>query len=146
MPFIGFNFDKIEAFKDVSEVKGNINVKHNLNIIDVKKEEVNVDKKQEVLKFIFEFKLVYEPKIGGINLTGNMMFIDDQKKMKDILQDWKKDKKLPNEIMQGLFNTILAKANIKALSLSQDVNLPPHLPLPKLEQTKTQNKYNEYIG
>lgn len=146
MPFIGFNFDKIEAFKDVSEVKGNINVKHNLNIIDVKKEEVNVDKKQEVLKFIFEFKLIYEPKIGGINLTGNMMFIDDQKKMKDILQDWKKNKKLPNEIMQGLFNTILAKANIKALSLSQDVNLPPHLPLPKLEQTKTQNKYNEYIG
>lgn len=146
MPFIGFNFDRIEAFKDISEIKGNINVKHNLNILDVKKEEVNVDKKQEVLKFIFEFKLIYEPKIGGINLVGNMMFIDDQKKMKDILQDWKKDKKLPNEIMQGLFNTILAKANIKALSLSQDVNLPPHLPLPKLEQTKTQNKYNEYIG
>jgi len=146
MPFIGFNFDRIEAFKDVSEVKGKINVKHNLNILDVKKEEVNVDKKQEVLKFIFEFKLIYEPKIGGINLVGNMMFIDDQKKMKDVLQDWKKDKKLPPEIMQGLFNTILAKANIKALSLSQDVNLPPHLPLPKLEQTKTQNKYNEYIG
>ncbi len=144
MPFIGFNFDKIEASKEMSELKGNINIKHTLNIIDVKKEEVNVDKKQEVLKFIFEFKLDYEPNAGMIHLLGNMMYVDDSKKMKDILQDWKKDKKLPPELMQGLFNTILAKANIKALSLSQDINLPPHIPLPKLEQS--QSKYNEYIG
>jgi hypothetical protein len=64
--------------------------------------------------------------------------------MKDILQEWKKDKKISAEIMQALFNTILAKANIKALSLAQEVNLPPHLSLPKLEPSK--NKYNEYIG
>ena len=135
MPFIGFNFDKIEATKLKEELKGSINVKHTLNIVDVKQHEVSVDKKQEVLRFEFEFKLNYEPGIGSINISGNMLYLEEPKKMKEILQNWKKDKKLPNEIMQGLFNTILAKANIKALSLAQDINLPPHLPLPKLEQT-----------
>lgn len=144
MPFIGFNFDKIEASKEVDEIKGNINVKHSLNIIDIKQQELTLDKKQEVLKFIFKFTLNYEPKIGSINLIGSMLYTEDQKKMKDILQDWKKDKKIPQDIMQGLFNTILTKANIKALNLAQDVNLPPHLPLPKLE-AKSKN-YNEYIG
>ena len=143
MPFIGFNFEKIEATRSTEEVKGNINVKHTLNIVDVKQQEVNVDKKQEVLKFIFEFKLNYEPKIGIINLTGNMLYLEDPKRMKEILQDWKKDKKIPQEVMQSLFNTILVKANIKALGLAQDINLPPHLPMPKVEQ---QNKYKEYIG
>ena len=146
MPFIGFNFDKIEAFRNKDELKGNINVKHTLNIIDVKQQEVSVDKKQEVLKFIFEFKLDYEPEIGAINIIGNMMYIDDIKRMKEVLQEWKKTKKLPQELMQGLFNTILTKANIKALSLSQDINLPPHLPLPKLEPTQNKTNYNEYIG
>ena len=148
MPFIGFNFDKIEASKNVSEVKGNINVKHTLNIIDVIKEEVNLDKKQEVLKFVFEFKLNYEPNIGIISLGGNMMFLEDNKKMKTILEGWKKDKKLPKEITQNLFNTILTKANIKALNLSQDINLPPHLPLPNLKpvQDQVEDKYREYIG
>ncbi len=145
MPFIGFNFDKIEASKEVDQIKGNINVKHTLNIVDLKQEEISIDKKQEVIKFFFEFRLDYEPKVGAISIKGNMMYIDDPKKTKEIVQDWKKEKKLPPSLMQSLFNTILSKANIKALSLSQDINLPPHLSLPKLEQVKSKD-YSQYIG
>ena len=145
MPFIGFNFDKIEASKNVDEIKGNINVKHTLNIVNVEEHEITMDKKQDVLKFVFEFKLNYEPKIGNINITGNMMYLDEPKKMKELFRNWKKDKKLPQNITQALFNTILAKANIKALNLAQDINLPPHLPLPKLEPAKNKD-YTQYIG
>ncbi|MEK6932974.1 MAG: hypothetical protein AABW56_04245 [Nanoarchaeota archaeon] len=145
MPFIGFSFDKIEATKDVEEIKGNINIKHSLNIKDVKIHEVTMDKKQDVLKFIFEFKLNYEPKVGNINLLGNMLYLEDKKKINEILANWKKNKKLPNEVMQGLFNTVLTKSNIKALDLAQDINLPPHLPMPKITAV-SKEKYNEYIG
>jgi len=146
MPFIGFNFDKISAERLVLDIdlKGNINVKHNLNIINVNEEEVTLEKKQEVLRFGFEFLLIYEPEYGLIKIQGHLLFLDSPKKMKDIVQDWKKDKKIPPEIMQGLFNTILAKSNIKALQLSQDINLPPHLPMPRLEKQKP--NLNEYIG
>jgi hypothetical protein len=144
MPFIGFNFDKILAERKKDEVNGNISVKHNLNILDLKEEEINLDKKQEVLRFTFEFVLNYEPEQGFIKINGHLLFLDSPKKMKDIIQDWKKDKKIPPEIMQSLFNTILAKSNIKALQLSQDINLPPHLPMPRLEKQKP--NLNEYIG
>lgn len=144
MPFIGFNFDKISAERTSEEFKGNINVKHNLNIIDVNEEKVSLDKKQEVLKFTFEFLLKYEPNFGSVRIEGHLLFLENQKMMKEILQSWKKDKKIPPEIMQGLFNTILAKANIKALQLTQDINLPPHIPMPRLDQRK--KDVNEYIG
>src|SRR3989338_1765305 len=144
MPFIGFNFDKISAERSLEELKGNVNVKHNLNIIDLNQEEVNLDKKQEVLKFTFEFLLKYEPNLGSVKIQGHLLFLENPKRMKEILQEWKKNKKIPQDIMRSLFNTILAKANIKALQLTQDINLPPHIPMPRLEQTK--KNVNEYIG
>lgn len=145
MPFIGFNFDKIEASRNIEELKGNINVKHSMNILEVEQHEITMDKKQEVIKFTFEFKLHYEPKVGSITLKGNMLYLDDPKKLKEIVQNWKKDKKLPPALMQGLFNTIMTRSNIKALNLAQDINLPPHLPMPKLQAVKKQD-YSEYIG
>ena len=41
----------------------------------------------------------------------------------------------------GLVNTILAKCNVKALSLEQEVNLPPHMNLPKVGQKTDVKKY-----
>lgn len=146
MPFIGFNFDRILAERNIKETefKPNINVKHNLNITELKQEEVTLDKKQDVLKFTFEFLLNYEPNVGSIKINGHLLFLDSNKRMKEIEQEWKKNKKLPPEIMQSLFNTVMAKSNIKALQLSQDINLPPHLPMPKIIREKKSVK--EYIG
>ncbi|AJF62443.1 MAG: hypothetical protein QT11_C0001G0294 [archaeon GW2011_AR20] len=144
MPFIGFNFDKISAEREVDEVKGNINVKHSFNIKDVREEKVNLDKKQDVLKFTFEFSLNYEPGLGSIKIEGHLLYIDEQKKMNEMVKGWKKEKKISPEIIQGLFNTIIARSNIKALQLEQDLNLPPHLPMPKL--TREKKSVREYIG
>ena len=145
MPFIGFSFDKIEAERNVNEIKGDINVKHTLNIVDLKEEQISIDKKQDVLKFMFEFLLKYEPSIGEIKLNGHLLYTDDPKKIKEIQAKWKKDKKIEPELMSSLFNMILTKSNIKSLSLSQDVNLPPHLPMPRL-QPQSKTNLNEYIG
>lgn len=146
MPFIGFNFDKIFAERKIDELKENISVKHNLNIKDLIEEEINLEKKQEVLKFKFEFLLKYEPNVGEVKIEGHLLFLESQKKMKEIVQNWKKDKKLPPEITQSLFNTILTKSNIKALQLSQDLNLPPHIPMPRLTRQQPKKNVNEYIG
>ena len=59
--------------------------------------------------------------------------MDDSKKVKQILDDWKKDKRLPKDIMTGILNTILNRSNVQALILSQDVNLPPPIQLPKVQ-------------
>jgi hypothetical protein len=54
------------------------------------------------------------------------------------LDGWKKDKKLPKEIMPVILNTVLNKCNIQALILSEQINLPPPIPMPKLQSAQKQ--------
>ena len=62
--------------------------------------------------------------------------MDDSKKVKEILDGWEKDKKLPKEIMPGILNTALNKCNIQALILSERISLPSPIELPKIQQQK----------
>ena len=59
---------------------------------------------------------------------------------------WKKEKKLSMGLTTLVANTILSKANVKALMLSQEVNLPPQIQLPKVTPAKSDSKRSEYIG
>ena len=97
---------------------------------DVEQEKIALGKSEEVLKFNFEYVINYEPNVGKIAITGNILHMDEPKKIKEILDDWKKQKKLPKELAPRILNTILSKCNIKALILSQDINLPPHIKMP----------------
>ena len=132
MSIIGFNFEKI-----MIERKGKINsqlkIKNNLSIVNVEQEKLNLTSSGDVLKFDFEYTADYEPKVGKISLEGHILVMDDPKRVKEVLGGWKKDKKLPKEMMPQILNTVLAKCNIKALGLTQEVNLPPHIKLPMLK-------------
>lgn len=132
MSIIGFNFEKIVVEKK-NKISSKLSVKNNLSIVNVEQEKLNLTNSGDVLKFNFEYTVDYEPKIGQIFLGGNILVMEDSKKVKEILDDWVKDKKLPKELMSQILNTILAKCNIKALGLTQEVNLPPHIKLPILK-------------
>jgi hypothetical protein len=132
MSIIGFNFEKITVEKK-NKITSKLNVKNNLSIVNVEQEKLNLTSTGDVLKFNFEYTANYEPKIGQIFLGGHILVMEESPKVKQILEDWKKDKKLPKELMSQILNTILAKCNIKALGLTQEVNLPPHIKLPMLK-------------
>ena len=142
---IGFGFTKLSAEKE-ENAKGKIDINNNVSIKDVLEENLALgrDKQQNILKFIFEFTSKYEPNVGNILFEGELLYMEEPKKAKEILADWKKNKKLPKELMAGLLNTILTKCNIQALILSQQVNLPPPIPLPKVQIAEQQEK--NYIG
>lgn len=142
MPIMGLNLDKINAIKS-NPLKGKIDIKHNVKITDVQDYKLEIAKDKEALRFFFHYEVLYEPKIGSITLTGDVLYVEDPKKTKEILNDWKKNKKIQPDLAANIINTVLTKCTIKALTLSQEVNLPPHLPLPKASpkpNTKT------YIG
>ena len=140
---VGFGFTKLNAEKG-ENVKGKIDINNNVSIKDVKEDSFSLGReKQNVLKFIFEFTSKYEPSVGSILFEGEILFMEDQKKVKEILSSWKKDKTIQKELMAGLLNTILAKCNVQALILSQQVNLPPPIPMPKVQMA---NQDNSYIG
>jgi len=140
MTIVGFNFTKIEAEKK-EMIKGKININNNVHINNVEEKDLSLgNQKQKVLTFNFEFTAKYDPNIGSIKFTGDVLFMDDVKQIKEILDGWKKGKKLPKEIMPRILNTVLNKCNIQALILSELINLPPPIPLPKLQAAQPEEK------
>ena len=150
MPIVGFNFDKTSAERKAPIKKG-MKATHNITIEDVKEEQLNLGEntKKSGLKFSFEYIVDYQPNIGEVIIKGHILYLDDEKKVKEIASKWKKEKKMDSDITAQLINTAIIKSTIKALSLSQDLNLPPHLPIPTVVKPSTKvedNKAKEYIG
>tara|TARA_Y100000310_G_scaffold95150_1_gene92996 strand:+ start:2814 stop:3236 length:423 start_codon:yes stop_codon:yes gene_type:complete len=140
MTIVGFNFTRLEAEKK-DMAKGKISVGNNVSIKNVEEKNLSLaNDKQKVLAFTFEFTSKYDPNIGHIKFTGDVLFMEDAKKVKELLDGWKKDKKLPKEIMTGILNTVLSKCNIQALIMSEQINLPPPIPLPKVQSEQPAQK------
>jgi len=132
MPIVGFNYDKI-SIERKNQIKQNISVKNDMKIEDIKQVKIPIAKKEEeVLQFNFRYSTEYRPNIAHIEIKGHILFLDKLEETKKIMNEWKKTKKLPANIMGQIINTILIKCGIKALSLSQDLNLPPHIRIPTL--------------
>ena len=141
----GFGFTKLSAEKH-EPAKGKIDINNNVSVKEAREDNFFIGKdKQGIIKFIFEFTSKYEPAIGTILFEGEILYLDEPKKIKEILNSWKKDKKISPEIMANLLNTILTKCNVQALILSQEINLPPPIPMPKVQMAPPEEKEN-YIG
>ncbi len=136
MAIVGFEFFKINVEKkDI--VKNTINIANNIGIIDVEKNDLNVgNTKQAGVKFIFEYKSSYEPDFATIVLGGSIIYLSDEKTVKDVLDRWKANKQLDKEIAGQVINSILAKCNIQSILLANAVNLPPPVPMPKVNIDK----------
>ncbi|MAH33213.1 hypothetical protein CL615_02370 [archaeon] len=136
MTIVGFNFTKIEAEKK-ELTKGKIKINNNVSITDVGEKNISVGTdKQKILRCSFEFVSKYDPNVGMIKLIGNVLYMNDSKKVKEIMDGWKKDKKLPKELMASILNTVLNKCNVQALILSEQISLPSPIELPKIQQQK----------
>ena len=138
---VGFNFTKLSAERKEA-AKGKIDISKNIRIKYISEENLSLAKdKHNILKFKFEFTSKYEPAIGAILFEGEILYLEDPKKVKELLNSWKKDKRLPKELTAGLFNTILTKCNVQALILSQEVNLPSPIPMPKVQMELSDKSY-----
>ena len=129
---MGLQFNKIVVEK-IGPARGKIGVNSNVSLTDVTKTEFGFGKeKQDAVKFNFEFTSNYEPKIATITLNGSLVYLEKPAKVEELTKGWKKDKKVPKEVMTAVLNSILARCNIEALVLAREVNLPPPIPMPKV--------------
>jgi len=143
MPIVGFNFSKVYVEKKSKiDDTPNIQIKNSAVITDVVEEKLPTGKaKSDGLRFDFKFSLQYEPNVGEIELIGFIYYLDEPETIKNIFKSWKKDKKISKELTVHIINTVLFKGSIKALALSQEVNLPPHLPLPAVNPKASPESY-----
>ncbi|MGM5481905.1 MAG: hypothetical protein ACQESF_00440 [Nanobdellota archaeon] len=136
MAIVGFSFTKINVEKNKS-TEGSITVKNNVKIEDIKQSDMHVgSQKQVVAKVSFTYISEYSPKVGKIELGGELIYMNEQKVIDEVVNGWEKDKKIPEKVMTPVVNNILSRANILALNLTKEVNLPPQLKLPRVEVKK----------
>lgn len=140
MAVIGFNLTKIFVERKKA-LSGKVDIRTNIDIKEIKKEEIAMIKGQDVLSFDFAFTVNYDPEVAKLLFEGNILFTIDPKESKDIINKWKK-KEIADEIKLNIFNTIFAKCTVKALELEEELNLPTHIPifLSRKEKQEKQEK------
>jgi len=132
MAIVGFSFTKIHAEKK-GPLQGKVNIQNNVGITDLKEYKLNIGKNSELgIRFIFKYTTDYSPNVGSLEFEGEVLWLGEEKDVKEMLQNWKKDKKIDQEVMVPILNNVLTKANIQALNISQDLGLPAPLQLPKV--------------
>lgn len=132
MAIVSMNFTKLLAERK-TDAREKVNISNNVSVTNVEETELPLaGQSQKTLKISFSFVTSYEPSLGAIELEGNLLYIGEAKEMKEIAKNWDKDKRLSAEMMKQVISAVLNKCNIQALVMSKDVNLPPPIPLPKV--------------
>jgi len=138
MKAVGFNFKKISIEK-LSDKTENIKVNTNIDISEISSVKTNLFKtEEEFLGVKFKYEINYNPNYAKLEFEGNIIVSVDQKKSKEIIKEWE-NKKIPEEFRIFLFNIILKKANLKALELEDEMNIPLHIPLPSVKKSDKNN-------
>ena len=127
--------------------KGKIEIKYHFDITDIAKEEVPLVKEDAVLRFNFKYSINYEPKFASMTFEGAILVMLQPDQSKEILKEWKKNK-ISSSLRVALFNLLISRCSIKALQLTEDLSLPPHIPFPKISlQDKDKEKADtNYAG
>lgn len=136
MKVINLIFTKISASKNKNFKPSGafINIKFN----NVEKDSNPSLKDLEIFKIDFTHQVSYKKSNDSkltsdaeLALEGQLIISPDKEESKELLKSWK-NKEVPSNIQPILYNAILKRCSIKALSLEEDLNLPFHIPLPKL--------------
>lgn len=139
MQIIGFNFTKIEAFRNLQLSQG-ININTNVEFLNIEKEKIDIIKDKEPIKLFFKFSVNYlkkdekkdkETEEAKIIFEGFMILSSSSEESKEIFKEWKK-KQIPQQFRLPLFNLILKRCSVKALQLEEELGLPNHVPIPQI--------------
>tara|TARA_Y100000310_G_C20615344_1_gene780330 strand:+ start:152 stop:586 length:435 start_codon:yes stop_codon:yes gene_type:complete len=142
---VGFNFNKISIERKNKPVQ-KMNVRYNIDFPDVREEAFPLKTKQKGVSFDFKFSVNYDPNVALIGIEGTIGYIGTEEQIGKIVETWKKNKKIQKDILVDVTNLALHKCHIKAFELSQDLNLPAHLPMPSVKVGGKEEKPENYIG
>jgi len=138
MPIIGFKFESMEAKRSKAGFGGEIKINSTPKITSVK--EVNVPTiKKKVLGLGFEFTTKYDPGIGEIKITGEVLYLSDKNAL--LLKRWKSKKVLPENVNVEVLNHLFRQCLLKISNLADDLQLPPPIQLPRVRPKKEQESY-----
>ena len=140
MAIIGYNFVDIKASRNsnVAVAQKGLEVNHSISIKNVEKTPLNMASgSSEVLKVEFDFSVLYQ-EVGSVTLKGDAIFSDTKEIVEESFTSWKQDKKLPQMVDLEIRRFVYTKSLMQAMNLSDLLNLPAPIPLPKFEVKKSE--------
>ena len=137
---VSFFLNKVHLEKkDIPANPVKIETQNNVRISNISEQKLAPIAKEKALKFDFIFGVRYEPNVAEATLDGGIIFLTDENKMKEILDKWHKEKKINAVLSQHIINFIMSKCNVRVLQWAQDLNLPPHIPFPRITTNVEEN-------
>lgn len=100
-----------------------VRIDHNSNVStfsDIGEKQATID---------FQYTASYGP-VGVIKIEGSLVFEDSD--ATKIANDWKKSRKMPNQIAGGIHTAIMHACVPEAVGIAKDLGLPPPIPLPQV--------------
>lgn len=131
MPVLTVNFTSISC-----EKKGSLNQKMQIRtaprVTGVKRLKMEMfGKKSDVLEIQFIFESNYMPEVGGISIGGSLLY--ESKDVAKIEKMWKDKKTMPDEVQVEIINYLFRVVGVKAIQLSDIMQLPPVITMPRIE-------------
>jgi hypothetical protein len=132
MVITAFHFTKLSAEKTKNAPK-KVSVSNKVILTDVKEAKLAIgSSKQKAIEFSFDYVVEYAPEAGNVLIQGALLYVAAEAKVKETMEKWKKEKKLPDDVLLEVYNPILEKCSVETLLLARDVLLAPHITLPKM--------------
>lgn len=140
MKVLSLNFTKINAQKEFDRKFGPITT--NIEFIDITKDKLELLKDLEVLRASFKFSFTYKESTekeaknsAEIFFEGLILLSVDKEEAKEILKSWKK-KEISQNTKLILSNILLRRCSIRALELEEELGIPFHIQLPRIQAPK----------
>jgi len=141
---IGFSITKMEAEKKKPPI-GRIDISSTPKILDVKyleKKPCCSDK--PAIEVFFEFSTDYQPEIGHIKFNGYLLYTNEN--VKETFEEWKRGKRLPEDVEIEIKNFLLFRCLRIGLDVSEALQLPPPFLFPQIkEKPKFEEEKTSYI-
>jgi len=132
MTVIGFNFNKI-LVERLGTNKGKLTISNNVSITDIGEAKVPFgNDKTKCIKIDFKFESKYEPSVANLLFEGDVLYMLPSDMAEKVISTWSEKRTILEDFVQPIMNSILSKANVEALILSRELNLPSPIPLPKV--------------
>jgi len=125
-----------ERFTSSQNRKKNVRIDHNSSVTKIK--QITKDSFDIYFRFTANYK-----SIGRIELEGRLMIKDAPS---DLASKWRDKNEMPNEIANQVHSAIIQNCIPKSVLIAREVQLPPPIPMPKVNVPKNGKKKKPQRG
>ena len=122
-----------ENFWEIGKPIPPVQIATNLNVVGINK------KTEDMLEVPFVFTINYTPGVAQISMKGKSHVVGQKDELEQILKEHKEKKPPPPVILQSISNIVF----LESVLICRSLNIPPPIPLPKINPAPQQKKRSE---